>query len=77
MEDCVFCKILAGHLPAHFVYEDDIVVAFLSLEQPNPYKVLVVPRDHVEMVYDLNDELAAAIFRASPAACGRLPNVKG
>jgi len=65
MNDCIFCAILAGDIPAHFVYEDDFVVAFLSLEQPNPYKVLVVPRDHVEMVYDLNDELAGAIFKAS------------
>jgi len=65
MNDCVFCKILAGDIPAHLVYEDDLVVAFLSLEQPNPFKVLVVPRDHVEMIYDLNDELAGAIFRAT------------
>jgi len=65
MNDCIFCAILAGDIPAHLVYEDDLVVAFLSLEQPNPYKVLVVPRDHVEMVYDLNDELAGAIFKAT------------
>ena len=32
MDNCVFCKILAGELPAHFVYKDDRVVAFLSLE---------------------------------------------
>ena len=65
MNVCVFCSILAGDLPAHFVYDDDLVVAFLSLEQPNPYKVLVVPRQHVETVYDLNDELAGAIFKAT------------
>ncbi len=65
MNDCVFCKILAGELPAHFVYEDDLVVAFLSLEQPNPYKVLVIPRAHAPMVYDLTDEQAAAIFQAT------------
>jgi histidine triad (HIT) family protein len=65
MDNCIFCKILAGSIPAHFVYEDDHVVAFLSLEQPNPYKVLVIPRDHVEMVYDLNEEQAGAIFRAT------------
>ena len=44
MDDCIFCQILAGSIPAHFVYQDDRVVAFLSLEQPNPYKVLVIPR---------------------------------
>ncbi|MCP4423611.1 MAG: HIT domain-containing protein [Chloroflexi bacterium] len=65
MKDCVFCNILSGDLPAHFVYEDDLVVAFLSLEQPNPYKVLVIPRTHVAMIYDLNDEQAAAIFQAT------------
>ena len=37
MTDCVFCQILTGKIPAHFVYEDDLVIAFLSLEQPNPY----------------------------------------
>ena len=65
MGDCVFCRILSGELPAHFVYEDDLVVGVLSLEQPNPYKVLVVPREHVETVYDLTDELASTIFQAT------------
>jgi len=65
VDNCIFCKILAGETPAHFIYEDDLVVAFLSLEQPNPYKVIVIPRDHVEMIYDLNDEQASAIFRAT------------
>ncbi|MFQ5596196.1 MAG: HIT family protein [Anaerolineae bacterium] len=65
MNDCVFCRILSGDVPAHFVCEDDLVVAFLSLEQPNPYKVLVVPRAHVETVYDLSDEQASAIFKAA------------
>jgi len=65
MDDCVFCRILAGELPAYFVYEDDLVVAFLSLEQPSPYKVLVVPREHVESIYDLDDKLAGTIFQAT------------
>jgi len=65
MDDCVFCRIFAGELPAHFVYEDDLVVGFLSLEQSNPYKVLVVPHEHVATVYDLTEEPAAAIFQAT------------
>jgi histidine triad (HIT) family protein len=65
MDECVFCSILAGELPAHFVYKDERVIGFLSLEQPNPYKVLVVPREHVETVYDLNDELAGVIFQVT------------
>jgi histidine triad (HIT) family protein len=75
VHECVFCSILAGELPAHFVYEDDLVVGFLSLEQPNPYKVLVVPREHVETVYDLNDELASAIFQATVKIARRVRDV--
>ena len=63
MDDCIFCRIVSGAAPAHFVYKDDLVVAFLSFEQPNPYKVLVIPRSHLETIYDLNDEMAAAIFK--------------
>ncbi len=53
---CVFCAIAAGREPASFVFQDEQVMAFMSLEQPNPYKVLVVPRAHVETLYDLSDE---------------------
>ena len=63
-DGCVYCKILKGEIPAHFIYEDDLVIAFLNLEQPNPYKVLVISRAHVETIYDLTDEQASAIFKA-------------
>ena len=65
MNNCVFCSILAGDISAHVVYEDDRVVVFLSLKQPNPYKVLVIPRAHVETLYDLTDEQASAIFKVA------------
>ena len=65
MDECVFCQILAGELPAPFVFKDDQVVAFLSLEQPNHHKVLIIPRQHVAMIYDLSMEQAAAIFQAT------------
>jgi histidine triad (HIT) family protein len=62
---CIFCQIGAGRAPGSFAYEDERVFAIMSLEQPTPYKVLVIPRDHVATVYDLTDEQAAAIFRAT------------
>ena len=77
MSNCVFCNILSGDLPAHFVYEDDLVVAFMSLEQPNPYKVLVIPRSHLETIYDLNDALAAAIFKATVRIARGIRDVSG
>ena len=60
----IFCAIGAGRVPGSFAYEDERVFAIMSLEQPTPYKVLVIPRDHVATVYDLTDE-QAAIFRAT------------
>ncbi len=62
---CVFCQIAAGQAPASVVYQDDQVMAFMDLNQPNPGKVLVMPRCHVETVYDLDDELAAHLMQVS------------
>jgi histidine triad (HIT) family protein len=61
----VFCAIVAGTEPASFVYQDEDVVAFLSLDQPTPFKVLVLPRAHAETIYDLSDAQAAALLRAA------------
>jgi histidine triad (HIT) family protein len=74
---CVFCEIVAGREPASFVWRDGRVVAFLSLEQPNPYKVLVVPRAHVETIYDLDDDLAACVFQAAVRVARAVRSVAG
>lgn len=44
--DCLFCRVLAGQLPAEIVAEDERVVAFRDLNPQAPLHVLVVPRDH-------------------------------
>ncbi len=62
---CVFCEIAKGTVPASMVFADEHVLAFLSPEQPNPYKVLVIPREHAATLYDLTDEQAAHIFQAT------------
>lgn len=65
MSNCIFCQIVAGQAPASFVYQNDDVVAFMDLNQPNPYKVLVIPREHRTSIYDLDADLAAVIFQAT------------
>jgi histidine triad (HIT) family protein len=59
---CVICDLAARNVPASFVYEDDNAFAVMTLEQPNPYKVMVCTRGHVETVYDLTDAQAASVF---------------
>ncbi|MCP4142820.1 MAG: HIT family protein [Chloroflexi bacterium] len=62
---CIFCEISSGNAPASFVYKDKDVFGIMSLEQPNPYKVLIIPHAHVENIYELNDDLAASVFQAT------------
>lgn len=75
--DCIFCEIAAGRLPASFVWKSEDVVAFMSLEQPNPYKVLVIPCAHVETLCDLNPDQAARIFQAAVQIARAIRDVSG
>ena len=56
MDDCLFCRIVAGKLPATVVYADDDVMAINDVFPCAPFHVLVVPRKHVERLSDLEDE---------------------
>ena len=64
-DDCAFCAILAGTLPASLVHEDAQVIAFMDLRQAVPGHVLVVPRRHVETVFDLDEDTAAQLMRVA------------
>ena len=65
MSDCVFCRIVAGAIPATRVHEDEHTVAFMDIGQVNPGHVLVALKAHAENVYALDDAQAAAAFRAA------------
>lgn len=56
MDDCLFCRIVAGKIPATVVYEDDHVMAINDVFPRAPFHVLVVPRKHVASLADLDDE---------------------
>ncbi len=51
-ENCIFCKIAAGMIPAHKVYEDDLAVAFHDITPQAPTHVLIIPREHLESLND-------------------------
>jgi histidine triad (HIT) family protein len=55
MHDCVFCRIVAGDLPADKVYEDDVVVVFRDLNPTAPIHLLIVPRVHIPTLNDIPD----------------------
>ncbi len=68
MDDCIFCKIAAGEIPAERVYEDDKVVAFRDLNPQAPTHVLVIPRQHIATINDVAAEDEATIGRLFSAA---------
>jgi histidine triad (HIT) family protein len=60
--DCAFCEIVAGSRPAHVVYDDEPVMAFLDTRPLFKGHVLLVPRDHYETLSDLPESLLAPFF---------------
>lgn len=63
MNDCVFCGIVAGRVEASVVYEDDEALAFMDVQPVNPGHVLVVPKEHVAFIRDLDEDLGAYVFK--------------
>jgi len=59
--DCIFCKIVAGEVPAHKVYEDDLVLAFLDISHFTKGHTLIIPKSHYLDLLDTPDEVLAKI----------------
>ena len=63
-DDCPFCQILDGNIPARVVYEDEDVQAFLDANPLSRGHTLVVPKRHHKRVADMPDEERDAVFEA-------------
>jgi histidine triad (HIT) family protein len=50
--DCIFCKIARGEIPSKKVYEDDEIIAFHDINPSAPIHFLIIPKTHVENLYD-------------------------
>ena len=75
MEDCVFCKIAAGQIPAEKVYEDERVLAFHDISPQAPAHVLVIPKRHAGDILAaraFDDALLAHLFRTAADVAERL-----
>jgi histidine triad (HIT) family protein len=59
---CVFCEIVAGRSPASIVYQDDIVMAFMTIRPTAPGECLVIPKAHVDHFTDVDDDTAQRIM---------------
>jgi len=66
--DCLFCKILAGEIPADLVYESDTAVAFRDINPQAPTHVLIIPRKHIATINDIDPEDQAIVGSLYTAA---------
>lgn len=55
MSDCIFCKIVAGDIPADVVYEDDKILAFKDINPRTQVHLLTIPKSHIESLADIDD----------------------
>ena len=60
MENCLFCKIAKGELPAQIVFENETVLAFKDINPLAPTHVLVIPKTHMASFDDLPDDADVA-----------------
>jgi histidine triad (HIT) family protein len=62
---CIFCKIANGEISTELLYSDDKVAAFRDIRPQAPLHILVVPKAHVDSLWELDDpELAGALLHA-------------
>ena len=68
MNDCIFCKIIAGEIPSTGVYRDELVTAFRDINPAAPTHVLIIPNQHIPTVNDLtagDEQLMGHLFTAA------------
>jgi histidine triad (HIT) family protein len=68
MSECLFCRIATGAIPADLIYESPSVVAFRDINPQAPTHVLIVPREHVSTVNELeaqHENLVGQLFSAA------------
>ena len=68
MENCIFCKIIAGEIPSAKVYEDELVFAFRDIEPQAPTHILIIPKAHIKSAAEItaeNSGVVAHIFEVA------------
>ena len=67
MDNCLFCKIIAGDIPSTKVYEDEYVYAFRDINPQAPVHVLVVPKAHIACADEVNESNSAYVAKCYEA----------
>jgi len=73
-DNCLFCRILNGDIPADVIYEADAAIAFRDINPQAPTHVLIIPRKHISTINDLDEndrETVGELFLAAREIASR------
>jgi histidine triad (HIT) family protein len=70
--NCIFCKIVAGQIPSRKVHEDDELLVFHDIAPWAPVHVLIIPKQHVSTLYEIDEQRHAALLGRMTAMAPRL-----
>ena len=71
--DCLFCKIIDGDIPADIVFESDTAIAFRDINPQAPTHVLIIPRKHIATINDVepdDHEIIGSLYAAAAKIAG-------
>ncbi len=72
MNECLFCKIIAGKIPCDKVYEDDQYLAFNDISPQAPHHILGIPKKHIPKIAEMletDNELIGGLFQTAAQIC--------
>jgi histidine triad (HIT) family protein len=67
MAECIFCKIAKKEIPSYLVWEGELFIAFLDVQPVNPGHLLIIPKEHIENVFDMPDGLYEEMWKTAKA----------
>ncbi|HEY2655342.1 MAG TPA: HIT family protein [Solirubrobacteraceae bacterium] len=65
VEDCIFCKIVAGEIPSQIVGQDELTISFMDIAPATRGHALVIPRRHTRDLLEIGDDELTAVVRAA------------
>jgi histidine triad (HIT) family protein len=77
MPDSIFTKIIKGELPAHKIYEDADIIAFLDIMPKTSGHLLVIPKKQIDKFYDLDDDTYTKLFTVVKTIAAHMEQVLG
>ena len=64
-DDCIFCKLANGDIPTNSIYEDEVVKVIFDVSPAAPGHILILPKNHYDDIYSMDDETAAHVFKVA------------